>query len=303
MSAQRTSDWRGIYPAALTMFLADGTLDEAGTAAHLDYLVQEGAHGLVVAGTSGEFIALSNDERCRLIQIAVETVRGRVPVIVGTGYYGTAATTELTRYGLSAGADGALVILPYYMKPSLLEIMRHFTTIGASSALPVMLYNNPGNSGAIGLGSREIRLLHAEGSIRAVKSTFPTVHQVNELVGDAGSSLRVFYGSFMAPLEALAAGAHGWISGILNVVLPDAVLLWSAVEAGDLPTARAISQRILAVRQIYAEKLLGDVGDLAIYRGILTLRGLTGGWSRLPLQPLNPRQMETLAAVLAGERA
>ncbi|MGW3955496.1 dihydrodipicolinate synthase family protein [Streptomyces sp. NPDC004752] len=295
------STWGGIFPAALTMFDARGRLDEDATAAHLDWLIGQGAHGVVVAGTSGEFVALSGRERHRLFEIAVKAAAGRGPVIAGTGAFGTTETVELTRGAAEAGASGALVILPYYQRPHHDEVMAHFRAVGAAAEIPVMLYNNPTNSGTDPLTATDIAALYQEGAVQAVKSTFPTVHQVHEARGATDEGFRVFYGSFMAPLEGMAGGAHGWVSGILNVATPDAVALWDAVQLGDLSTARAAWARILPIKYLYTQQPLGPVSDLAIYREMLTMRGLPGGYSRAPLRPLTSGQRETLARILDAQ--
>src|SRR4051794_10488234 len=235
--------WGGVYPAALTMFDRSGHLDVAATRAHIDGLVSDGADGIVVAGTSGEFIALDDDERRRVIQAAVEAVGGRVPVIAGTGLYSTQATIRLTQDAASIGADGAIVILPFYQRPSIAEVRAHLLAVGRAAPIPVMAYNNPANSAAPPLSATDLADLQRAGAITAVKSTFPTVHEVHEARAATNDTFRVFYGSFMAPLEALAAGAHGWISGILNVVLPDAKALSAAIAIQDLEGARAAWSR------------------------------------------------------------
>jgi 4-hydroxy-tetrahydrodipicolinate synthase len=294
----RPIDWAGIYPAALTMFDAQGRLDEEATAAHLDHLVREGAHGVVVAGTSGEFIALDDAERRRIVACAVAAVRGRVPVIAGTGSASTPGTIALTKEAADLGADGAIVILPYYQKPTVAEVVEHLRAVGAASPIPVMVYNNPANSGAPPLEPTHLAALYAEGLARGVKSTFPTVHQVHEVRALTDEGFRVFYGSFMAPLEGMAGGAHGWISGILNVATRDAVELWRAMEASDLPRARAAWARILPIKLLWTRGQLGPVGDLVIYRAMLRLRGRVAGYSRRPLLELTDEQVERLRVIL-----
>jgi len=301
-------DWAGIFPAALTMFDAEGRLDDELNAAHLDRLVRAGAHGIVVAGTSGEFVALTQPERLRVVEVAVRTVGGRVPVIAGTGWYGTAQTIEATQAAADAGADGAIVILPYYQKPTVAEVMEHFRRVGQASPIPVMIYNNPANSGAPPLEAAQIGELYAGGFAQAVKSTFPTVHQVHEVRAATDEGFRTFYGSFMAPLEGMAGGAHGWISGILNVATGDAVELWDAVERSDLPAARAAWARILPIKELYTKSPLGQVSDLAIYRAMLRLRVDPAGYCRAPLLELTPAQVDRLkglldAAAARGHRA
>ncbi len=291
-------DWAGIYPAALTMFDAEGRLDPETQAAHLDRLVREGAHGVVVGGTSGEFVGLNERERIELVRIAVEAVGGRVPVIAGTGWFSTAQTIDLTRAAADAGADGAIVILPYYQRPTVAEVMAHFRAVGAASPLPVMIYNNPANSSAPPLEAPHLGELYAGGFAQGVKSTFPTVHQVHEVRAATDEGFRVFYGSFMAPLEGMAGGAHGWISGVLNVATADAVDLWNAMQRSDLIAARAAWARILPIKYLYTQQPLGPAGDLAIYRAMLRLRGQPAGYCRAPLLDLGADQVARLRILL-----
>ncbi len=292
-------DWAGIFPASLTMFTERGDLDEEAQGQQLDRLIREGSHGVVVAGTSGEFIGLTDAERRRIIDVAVAAVGGRVPLIVGTGHFATAETIRLTDYAAAAGADGAIVILPYYQKPTEAEVVAHFRAVGRAVApFPVLVYNNPANSAAPALSAGALRALYEEGCAVGVKSTFPTVHQVNEVRSVTDEGFRVFYGSFMAPLEGMAGGAHGWISGILNVVVPDAVALWNAMQASDLAAARAAWARIAPIRGLYTDSPLGAVGDLALYRAILRLRGETAGFCRAPLAELRPDQIDRLRTML-----
>jgi 4-hydroxy-tetrahydrodipicolinate synthase len=286
--------WSGVFPAALTMFDRRGRLDLTGTRQHLERLIAEGADGLVVGGTSGEFIALDARERRRLTEVAVDAAAGRVPVIAGTGAWSTSATIGLTRHARAAGADGAIVILPYYQRPFVHEVLVHFEAVARAVDLPLMAYNTPTNSAAPALSAADLAWLHAHGAATAVKSTFPTVHQVHEARAVLPVSFRVFYGSFVAPLEGLAGGAHGWISGILNVVTPDARALVAAIAASDLPAAREAWARILPIKRLYTESLLGPVSDLVTYRAILDLRGAHGGHSRAPLIGLTADQRARL---------
>lgn len=291
-------DLAGIFPASLTMFTADGAVDEDGTAAHVDSLVADGAHGVVVGGTSGEFATMTDDERIRVITAAVRAVAGRVPVIAGTGAPATEHTIALTAAAARAGADAGLVILPYYLQPNRAEVLAHFRAVGAASEIPVLLYNNPGNTGTEPLDAVDVGSLFREGVLSGVKSTFPTVHQVAEALDETGPGFRVFYGGFTAPLSGLVEGAHGWISGVLNVALPEALTLWDAVQKSDLETARSAAATIRQYRYLYSRRPLGAVNDLALYRQILSLRGRHGGHSRAPIRPLDANQVRELERLL-----
>jgi dihydrodipicolinate synthase/N-acetylneuraminate lyase len=293
----------GVFPASLTMFDETGRLDEAASRSHLESLVDAGAHGLVVAGTSGEFVAMSADEKRRLVAAAVAAAAGRVPVVAGTGTASTAETIEQTLAAADAGASAALVILPYYMRPHREEVLAHLRAVGAASPVPVLLYNNPANSGTAELDAVDVGMLYREGVVHGVKSTFPTVHQVPEVIDETGPGFAVFYGGFMAPLSGLAEGAHGWISGVLNVALAEALALYDAVRAGDLDTARRWAAVIRQYRYLYTRRPLGVLGDLALYRAMLEIRGGHGGHCRPPLLPLTAEQRADLERLMTANPA
>ena len=282
--------FRGIFPAALTMFDQDNNLDESLTCKHWDWLIRQGADGLVIAGTSGEFIALENSERIRLFELAREVAAGRVPLIFGAGHYSTKLTLELCEAAEKNGADALIVILPYYQRPSKAAVMRHYRDVRWNTHLPIMLYNNPANSACPELTPREIAELVEEDVLHMVKSTFETVVPVHDLSLLVGDKMRIFYGSFLAAFEALCAGAHGWISGILNVVPRAAKAMHQAVLNNDARKGLQIWKRILPIVHLYTFQQLGPVSDLATYRSILNFWGLSGGYSRNPFYPLNAAQ-------------
>jgi 4-hydroxy-tetrahydrodipicolinate synthase len=170
--------------------------------------------------------------------------------------------------------------------------------VGRGSPLPIMVYNNPSNSGAPPLEAWHIGELYRDGFAQAVKSTFPTVNQVHEVRDATDDGFRVFYGSFMAPLEGMAGGAHGWISGILNVATADAVALWNAMQLSDLAAARDAWARILPIKYLYTKQPLGPASDLAIYRAMLRLRGQPAGYCRAPLLDLRPEQVDRLRVLV-----
>jgi len=143
--------FRGIFPAALTMFDRDNNVDEDATAQHWDWLIRQGVHGLVITGTSGEFIALENEERVRLFKLAKQVTAGRVPLIFGTGHYSTKLTIEMSQAAKANGADAVIVILPYYQKPYKPAVIRHYRDLRRAVDLPIMLYNNPANSACVDL--------------------------------------------------------------------------------------------------------------------------------------------------------
>jgi 4-hydroxy-tetrahydrodipicolinate synthase len=292
--------FRGIFPAALTMFDETGRLDEEATARHWDWLIRQGVDGLVIAGTSGEFIALERDERLRLFRLARAVAAGRVPLVFGSGHYSTRITIELSQIAAEEGASALIVILPYYQRPPKPAVIEHYREVRASVKLPIMLYNNPGNTACVDLNPREIARLVDEDVLHMVKSTYETVVPVHDLSLLVGDRMRIFYGSFLAAFEALCAGAHGWISGILNVVPVAARRLYEACAVeGNARKGLAIWKRLLPIVHLYTYQLLGPATDLAIYRSMLKLWGLPGGYSRRPFPPLTAEQEDRLRGYLA----
>jgi dihydrodipicolinate synthase/N-acetylneuraminate lyase len=289
----------GIFPAALTMFDRENNIDEELTAQHWDWLIRQGVQGLVIAGTSGEFIALENKERIRLFKLANEVCAGRVPLIFGAGHYSTRLTIHLCEQAQKFGADAAIVILPYYQKPSKAAVTRHFREVRAALDIPLMLYNNPANSACVDFTPLEVARLVEEDVVHMVKSTYETVVPVHDLAFLVGDRMKIFYGSFQAALEALAAGAHGWISGILNVVPGAARQMFSAVTVdNDVKRGFEIWKRILPLVHLYTHAQVGPVSDLAIYRSILNFWGLQGGYSRSPFYPLTKDEENRLHSLL-----
>ena len=284
--------FRGIFPAALTMFDRDNNFDEEATARHWDWLIDhQKADGLVITGTSGEFIALSDEERIRAFKLAQSVVRGRVPVIFGSGHYSTKLTIKLSEEAQKCGADALIVILPYYQRPPKPAVIEHFRQVRRATSVPIMLYNNPANTACVELNPREIAQLVEEDVLHMVKSTFGTVEPVHDLSLLVGDRMAIFYGSFLAAFEGLCAGAHGWISGVLNVVTRAAKAMRKAIVVeNDAGKGFRIWKRILPIVHLWTYQQIGPVSDLAIYRSILNSWGLKGGYCRDPFFPLDEKQ-------------
>jgi 4-hydroxy-tetrahydrodipicolinate synthase len=294
--------FRGIFPAALTMFDQENNLDEEATARHWDWLISnQQAGGLVISGTSGEFIALDIEERLRLFRLAKDVVRGRVPVIFGSGHYSTKLSIRLSQEAQECGADALIIILPYYQRPPKTAVIEHYRRIRNSVDLPLMLYNNPLNSACVELSPIDIARLVEEDVLHMVKSTFGNVEPIHDLYHIVGDRMAIFYGSFIAAFEGLCAGAHGWISGILNVATRAANLMFKEVVAeNDARKGYLIWRRLLPLVHLVTYQQLGSTSDLAIYRAILKLWGLHGGYCRDPFFPLDVKQEEELRRLLTA---
>ena len=289
------SPYHGIFPAGLTFFDAEGNLDKSATLEHWRWLVDQGVHGLVVAGTSGEFIALTIEERIELFRLAVEHFGGKLPIIAGSGHNATKLTIDISRQAQQIGVDALIVILPYYSKPPMESVIEHYRALRRATDRPIMLYNNPNNTACPALSPRQIAQLVDEDVFHMVKSTMESVVPVHDLALLVGERMRIFYGSFLSAFEALTAGGHGWVSGILNVAAPTAIDMYRAVvEEKNLERGLQLWQHILPIVHLYTYQKLGPAADLPIYRGMLQLWGRHGGYSREPFSALTGQQMEKL---------
>ena len=257
--------------------------------------------GLVIAGEPAASSSLwTSEDRKRVSSGSPTMLCGAViPLIYGSGHYSTKLTIDLSEEAEKCGADAVIVILPYYQKPSKTAVIEHFRRVRHAVDLPVMLYNNPGNSVCVDFSPVEIAELVQEDVFHMVKSTYGTVEPVHDLSFLLGDKIAIFYGSFLAGFEGLCAGAHGWISGLLNVAAGAALELYKAVVVdNDAQRGLRIWKRILPLVHLYTYQQIGTVSDLAIYRSILNLWGLEGGYSRDPFFPLNPDQVEKLRQIL-----
>lgn len=291
----------GIYPAILTMFTEQGDLDIESTQQHADWLISKGVHGLVVTGTSGEFIALTLEERRSVIAAITDVVANRVPVYASTSAYSDRHTIELTQFAEKTGADGIVILPPIYQKPPKPAIIEHFRAVRRSTSLPMMFYNNPAYAGTVELSPWEIADLVAENVFQSIKHTFASNAGIHDLRYLCPESFRVFHGGFRTALEGLAAGAHGWVSGFLNAMPAQAVALYEALCVRcDLTHGQEIWQTMIPFTHLFYAPtgLGGKANDLEIWRTFLNLSGRHGGYSRPPFYPLKPEQREQVKQIM-----
>jgi 4-hydroxy-tetrahydrodipicolinate synthase len=264
----------GAYTAIVTAFDSAGQVDYDRMRALIDLQVEAGMDGIVPVGTTGESPTVSTEEHNRIIEVAVETARGRIKVIAGTGANSTAEALELTRHAQQAGADGTLQVTPYYNKPSQEGLYRHFSTI-ADLGLPVILYNVPGRS------AREIEVetivrLSRHSNIVAVKEAAGSVERVSQILRRC--DILVLSGDDSLTLPMMVCGAKGVISVASNVV-PAAVaeMVHSALD-GRWEEARQIHRRYYP---LFSDLFL-DTNPVPV-KAAMALVGLIPAVYRLPL--------------------
>ncbi len=272
---------RGSICALVTPFAADDALDLAAFGRLLDHQIDGGTQALVVAGSTGEAHMLEPDEFDRLLAFAVERVAGRVPVIAGTGEAGTAKTVAMTRRAQALGADAALVVVPYYVRPTQEGLRRHFLEVAEHGGLPVVLYNVPGRTGCDMLPAT-VAALREHPSIVGIKEARGDRERISALAELVREDFVYLSGDDGSAGEAMLAGAAGTISVVANLVPQTFRALCDAATGGD----RAVTERCHAALQPLLQALDCAPNPIAVKAG-LPLLGLGLALPRLPLVELN----------------
>lgn len=284
-------DWTGPMPAVVTPFKPDGAIDEAAYAENLEGMLAAGATGFIVGGCTGEFWAMTAEERVRVFEISARTVKGRATVIAGTSSIRAAEAIELTRAAQEAGCDGALVLPPWFVELTEAEILRHFERLSAAVSLPIMLYNIPqfGNNALTPAIASRLAELDTVVAIKESAGDWVNFHATLMAVRDR---LRVFCGpSTVYGVPAHAAGADGFVDCFPNVWRPGGLDLWHAAAAGDLDRARALQEMGMKLTRLFTSE--GRTLYSATKAG-MALMGYPGGLPRPPLDPTGPRETEGL---------
>jgi len=222
----------GIFVVMLSPF-KNGLVDEDAVRHMVDHFVDQGAHGLVVLGSNGEFPLLSDEEKHKLIDIAVGQANGRVPVIAGTGYMGTDQTVAMTKYARDAGADAAMIALPIYYQLDFENVKRHYQRVADEAGLPIVYYNIPDATG-LKLSPAEIAELAEIEQIVGVKETIPDVDEMIELVNlMEGKPFSVLSGTVLNLAAIVDSGICGAIGVLPNLVPKQSVEFYNALRDGD----------------------------------------------------------------------
>ncbi len=268
--------------AMVTPMTADGAVDYDGAARLAAYLVdQQRNDGLVVSGTTGESPTTTDDEDERLLRAVVEAVGDRATVVAGVGTNNTAHTLRLARQAEGAGADGLLVVTPYYNKPPQDGLARHFTTVADATGLPVMLYDIPGRTGTP-IATETLLRLGAHPRIVAVKDAKGDLFAASKVMAETGL---VFYsGDDALNLPWLSVGAAGFVSVVGHVVGADLREMIDAYLGGDTQRAIRIHRRLLPVITAIMTRTQGTIAAKAA----LSLVGQPCGTVRLPLVDATP---------------
>ncbi len=280
----------GCTVALVTPF-CDGAVDEEGLRRSVEWQIAQGTPVLSPVGTTGESPTLSHEEHERVISLVVETAAGRAKVLAGTGSNATSEAIRLTRFAARAGADGALLVAPYYNRPNQEGLYRHFAAIAESVDLPLVLYNIPARTGR-NLEPETVQRLAAIGSIVAVKEAAGSLDQVSELLDR--TNLTILSGDDSLTLPMLSIGAEGVVSVVANLVPRDVRALIEAFHRGEVAEARRRHARLFPL----CRDLLGLAPNPIPLKAALALLGRGNGELRLPLCPLDEPAREVLRGAL-----
>ena len=285
-------DWSGVFPAMTTPFDDDDKIDEKEFAESVDRLIDAGANGFVVAGCTGEFWTLSHEERARYYSLAVEAVAGRVTLVVGTGAVTVDETVKLTSMAYKAGADGVLILPPYFVKLTDDEIFAHYRDVVSQTRVPILLYNIPGNA-VNALSPALVRRLADLDTIVAIKESSGDWNNFYATLITVADKLRVFCGPssiFGAP--AVELGAEGFIDCFPNVWTDGGRPLYEAAKNGDRKRAAELQRTGRQLTDLFTSD------GRTLYpatKAAMDLLGFPGGGRpRPPLRSTEGKQLEGL---------
>ncbi len=271
--------FKGSLVALITPMRADGSIDEKAYADFVDWQIKEGTGGVVPVGTTGESPTLTHDEHKRVTDIAIEVAAGRVPVIAGTGSNSTAEAIALTRHARQAGADAALIVTPYYNKPTQEGMYLHFSAIADAVDLPIIIYNIPPRS-VIDMSVETMGRLARHRNIVGVKDATANLARPLHTRRACGPEFCQLSGEDHTALAFLAAGGHGCISVTANVAPRLCAEMHAAWADGRMAEAMAIQDRMVPLHDaLFSETSPGPVKYAA------SLLGKTANHCRLPLAP------------------
>ncbi len=238
--------FRGTFTALVTPF-RDGAIDASAFEKLIEHQIGAGIDGIVAVGTTGESPTLSHDEREQVIRLAVTIANGRCKVLAGTGSNSTQHAVDDTQAAEKLGVDGALVVAPYYNKPSQEGLFRHFQAIAKATALPIMLYNIPGRCGVDISAATVVRLAEACRNIVSIKEASGSVERINELRVRLPEAFTILSGDDSLTLPFMAAGAVGVVSVASNLFPDELVALGRAFRSGDVKQAQELHRKMFAI--------------------------------------------------------
>jgi 4-hydroxy-tetrahydrodipicolinate synthase len=286
------SKFRGAFVAIVTPFI-DGKLDEQGLQDLIEFQIAGGTHGIVPCGTTGESATMSHAEHHRVVELTIKTVAGRVPVLAGTGSNSTSESIELTRAAKEAGADGVLMITPYYNKPSQEGLYQHFKAVAEAVDIPIILYNVPSRT-AVNMLPETVARCAAIPNIVGVKEATADLNQISQVIRLCPKDFAVMSGDDFTSMPTVMIGGTGVISVTSNVAPKDMAAMMNAALAGDIATAQELHYKLLPLMQA----MFIDTNPVPAKTALAMMGKIKSGLPRLPLYKMNEANEEKLKKVI-----
>jgi len=283
--------FKGSIVAIVTPF-KNNKLDEKALTDLIEWHISEGTNAIVPCGTTGESATLEYDEHYRVIELTVQLVKGRVPVIAGTGANSTSETVMMTEKARSIGADGALLVVPYYNKPTQEGLYRHYRTVAESVDIPIVLYNVPGRT-ALNMLPRTVERLADLKNVVAIKEATGDMAQVTEIINLCGDRITVLSGDDFTTFPLIVLGGKGTISVSANVAPADLSAMCKAANEGDIEEARRLHYKLEPLNK----GMFIETNPISV-KTALSLMGKIEEEMRLPLCPMAAENKEKLKNIL-----
>lgn len=284
----------GVFPVLVTPMIDQETIDWEGFRKNIEYFIGEGVAGIAINGSTGEFVSLTKEERFKAVDIAVETVNGRIPLVVGTAAETTQDAIEYTQQAEKAGADASLLINSYYAHPTDKEVYEHFKAVAESVSFPIMIYNNPFTTG-VNIGTETLLQVAKDvENITHIKESSGEISKARDIARKGKGHIEVFCGSEDLAMESFLVGATGWISVSGNIVPKHVTAMYEHVKNNELEKAWELYDQLLPLCNF----LEGSGKYVQITNRAMELKGLAGGPCRLPRLPLTPEEDETLKKIM-----
>lgn len=279
---------RGTYTVLVTPFTDDGlAVDIPALKRLVNWQIEQGIHGLIPLGSTGEFLSLTADERVQVIETCVQETQGRVPVLIGTGAEWTDDAVAHAKQAERLGADGIMVIPPFYSSPTEDELFEHYRRIGEAISLPIMIYNNPATAN-VDLMPKTVARLSRIDNVRYIKESTLEVTRVRDIIELCGDRMGVFAG--ILGYESFWLGAQGWVAVCSNLLPHDSASLFELVaDHHDKDGALALYKKILPI-----VRWVGGHRYVAATKAALGMMGLPVGRPRAPRLPLPSADKEIL---------
>jgi 4-hydroxy-tetrahydrodipicolinate synthase len=285
-------EFKGLYVALVTPFKKDGSLNEAKLREFVQFHIKAGTDGLVPCATTSENPTYTWEEHFRIIEIAVEESKGKIKICAGCGTNSTAKSVDNVKKARELGADAAMVVTPYYNKPTPEGLYAHFMKIADEGGLPLMLYNVPGRTG-LNMLPKTVQRLCAHERIAAIKEASGSVEQMCEIILLCGDKITLMSGDDGITLPILAVGGKGIVSVVGNIVPKEMLAMIAAFEKGDLAAARKLHYKLFPLcKAMFIETNPTPVKEA------MNMLGMEAGDVRLPLVGLLPENREKLHQAL-----